>query len=68
MANVLDKLKGVDIAKLNPAQIKKVAAALTQRRKEAAKVSSRGAKALSSLGAAKSAVQGSEKDLANIED
>ncbi len=68
MASIIDKLKGVDPAKLTAAQLNKIAAALAQEAKQGARASSDAKAVLKSIAAAEAALKGSEKDFSSIED
>ena len=65
---MLKKLKGIDFAKLTPAQMKKVAAVLAQSAKKTKQASSGTVTALKSISAAKSAMKTGQDELIDVED
>ncbi len=65
---MLNKLKSVDFTKLNPAQMKKVVAAMTQAQKKVQKGGKGRARALKAMAKAKAAIKGGQGELIDIED
>ncbi len=66
--SVAEKLKSVDAKKLNPAQIKKIVAALAQEAKRGARVTANAKAVLNDIATAKAALKSSENDFSSIED
>ena len=64
---MLKKLKGVDLAKLNPEQMKKIAGALAQSANKTKQASKGAVISLKSISAAKSAMKSGESELTDAD-